>query len=226
MVTIKRFMIFGDSYSTHRDYIPKEYPHYYCSEGRDPQQPVTKMRPEQTWWGQLIDRTGASLVYNDSWSGSTIGYTGYAGDCSSSSSFIYRYRKLAEKGFFNENEMDTIFVFGGTNDSWSDAPLGAEQYADFCESDLFNVLPAICYFMTVLKQDHPRARLVFVANCDIKREIVECMRNAAEKLNAEVVELHDIDKITGHPTVVGMTQICDQVLEQLEDVRVLPKEQP
>ena len=209
---INRFVIFGDSYSTHRDYIPEEYPHYYCNEGRAPDQPVTKMQMRETWWGQMMERTGATLVLNDSWSGSTIGYTGYAGDCSIGSSFIYRYRQLVKKGFFAENEVDTIFVFGGTNDSWSNAPLGVEMYSDFTENELFNVLPAICYFMTTLKQEHPNTRVVFIGNCDIKREILDCMQHAAGQLSVDFVELHDIDKINGHPTVLGMTQICEQVV--------------
>ncbi len=212
---IKRFVIFGDSYSTHKEYIPNGYPHYYCSEGRDVNQPVTKMSPEQTWWRQFIDRTGAKLVLNDSWSGSTIGYTGYSGDCSSSSSFIYRYRKLAEKNFFAENEIDTIIVFGGTNDSWSNAPLGVAKYSNFCESDLYSVLPAICYFMITLKKDNPNTRVIFIGNCDIKCEILDCMRNTAEKMNVEFVELCDIDKSQGHPTVLGMTQICEQIMKKL-----------
>ena len=212
---LNRFMIFGDSYSTHRDYIPAEYPHYYCNEGRAPDQPVTKMQMKQTWWGQMMERTGATLVLNDSWSGSTIGYTGYAGDCSTSSSFIYRYRQLAEKKFFDQNHIDTIFVFGGTNDSWSDAPLGEMQYADFCEKDLYNVLPAICYFAATLKANHPHARVIFIGNCDIKDEILDCMRSAARQMDVEFVALHDIDKVVGHPTVLGMTQICDQIMEKL-----------
>ena len=212
---INRFVIFGDSYSTHRDYIPEEYPHYYCNEGRAPDQPVTKMQMRETWWGQMMERTEAALVLNDSWSGSTIGYTGYAGDCSTSSSFIYRYRQLMEKGFFAENDIDTIIVFGGTNDSWSNAPLGDEKYSDFNEDELFNVLPAICYFMTTLKKEHPHTRVVFIGNCDIKHEIISCMRNASEQINVDFVELHDIDKINGHPTVLGMTQICEQVMEKL-----------
>ena len=212
---INRFVIFGDSYSTHLDYIPEGYAHFYCDEGRAPDQPVTKMQMQQTWWGQMMERTDATLVLNDSWSGSTIGYTGYEGDCSTSSSFIYRYRKLVEKGFFAENEIDTIFVFGGTNDSWSSAPLGKEKYDDFSEGELFNVLPAICYFMTTLKKDHPNTRVVFIGNCDIKQEIIDCMINASERLGVEFVALHDIDKISGHPTVLGMTQICDQIMEKL-----------
>ena len=214
---INRFVIFGDSYSTHRDYIPSEYPHYYCDEGRAPDQPVTKMQMQQTWWGQMMERTGATLLLNDSWSGSTIGYTGYAGDCSTSSSFIYRYRRLAENGFFAENQVDTIFVFGGTNDSWCNAPLGEEKYRDFSEDELFSALPAICYLMSVLKNEHPDTRVVFVGNCDIKCEITACMASAAKQLGVEFVALHDIDKIAGHPTVLGMTQICDQIIAQLKE---------
>ena len=214
---IKRFVIFGDSYSTHKDYIPKGYAHYYCDEGRLPDQPNTKMLMRQTWWGQMIERTGAELILNDSWSGSTIGYTGYSGDCSTSSSFIYRYRKLIENNFFINNEIDTIIVFGGTNDSWSNAPLGEVKYSDFCENDFYNVLPAICYFMTTLKENHPTVRLIFIGNCDIKDEILDCMRNAAERMGVEFVALHDIDKECSHPTVPGMQQICEQLLEKLEE---------
>lgn len=213
---IGNFMIFGDSYSTHKEYIPEGYAFYYCSEGRNPDEPVTKMLPRQTWWGHLIEHTGATLVHNNSWSGSTIGHTGYAGDCSATSSFICRYRKLSASGFFEKKEIDTIFVFGGTNDSWSDAPLGTEMYADWKETDLFCVLPAICYFMTQLKQNHPDARIVFIVNCDIKEEIAACIQNASAGLGVECVTLHGIDKLAGHPTTAGMEQIYLQVKEQLK----------
>ena len=207
-----RVVIFGDSYSTHKDHIPEGYAYYYCDEGREPERPVTKMRASETWWGQYVERTNSQLVLNDSWSGSTIGYTGYSGDCSTSSSFIYRYRKLKESGFFAENAVDTIIVFGGTNDSWSNAPLGEVQYSDFCESDLFRVLPAICYFLITLRRDNPEAKVIFVGNCDIKPQITDCMRDAAEKFGAQFVQLSSIDKIEGHPTARGMKEICDQII--------------
>lgn len=208
-------LIFGDSYSTHKDYIPSDYACYYQTGGRDPEQPVTNMRPEETWWMRLLTQTDSKLVHNNSWSGSTIGYTGYSGDCSTSSSFIYRYRQLLANGFFDKNRIDTVFVFGGTNDSWSNAPLGEEKYADWEESDLFNVLPAICYFMSTLKENHPNVRLIFIANCDIKDEVVDCIKHASERLGVESVMLHDIDKLAGHPTVLGMEQICKQVMDAL-----------
>lgn len=212
---MKKIMIIGDSYSTHKDFIPQGYAHYYCTGGRSEKEPVTNMTPEQTWWGRLIKATGAELVRNDSWSGSPLCFTGWTGDCSYTTSFIYRYEKLCEEGFFEKNEVDTVFVFGGTNDSWVGAKLGEETYSDWKREDFFSVLPAVCYFMSKLKEDHPEKRIVFIANCGIKDEIVNCMKNAATRLGAECIALHDIDKMAGHPTPLGMEQICEQVIKGL-----------
>ena len=212
---IHNFVIFGDSYSTHKDYIPTGYKFYYCDGGRAPDQPVTNMTAEQTWWGRLLQNTDAKLVLNNSWSGSTIGYTGYEGDCSTTSSFICRYEKLLASGFFDTNQIDTIFVFGGTNDSWSNAPLGTEKFSDWKKEDLFCVLPAICYFMTQLKQNHPNTRILFIINCDIKEEIIACITNVAMRIGVETVTLHGIDKNSGHPTATGMQQIYEQIIEYL-----------
>ena len=213
---INNFMIFGDSYSTHKNHIPDGFAYYYADEGRNEGRDEQKMLVEQTWWWQFKERTGATLVHNNSWSGSTIGYTGYSGDCSKTSSFICRYDKLVDSGFFKDNDIDTVLVFGGTNDDWSGAPLGEMKFSDFKREDLFSVLPAICYFMTRLKSDLPNANVVFIANCGIKKEIVECMKKIAEKLDVKVVELSDIDKQHSHPTILGMTQICDQIIAQLD----------
>ena len=212
----KRFMILGDSYSTYAGCIPKGYATYYSPEG-DPNSDhtVKKMQKKDTWWQRMIDATGAELVLNNSWSGSTICYTGRSGDCSRTSSYIYRYRQLYENGFFDDNDIDTVLVFGGTNDSWIDVPLGEVMLSDWQESDLYNVLPAICHLMYSLKHDLPHARIVFIANCDIKQELVDCMKQAAEHYGAEVVELCGIDKQFGHPTPLGMSQICDQVTSLL-----------
>ena len=212
---IGNFMIFGDSYSTHKDHIPDGYAFYYCDGGRDESQPVTKMTAKETWWGRLTARTDATLVYNDSWSGSTVGYTGYQGDCSTSSSFIYRYRQLSKRGFFEADPIDTVFVFGGTNDSWSNAPLGEEQYGEWTEEDLYRVRPALCYFVGTLKKELPHARIVVIANCDIKTEVIECIEHAASFFGAECVTLDGVDKLCGHPTVRGMEEICSQILEQI-----------
>lgn len=212
---INNLVIFGDSYSTHKDLIPEGYAHFYCAEGIE-QYPISKMPIENTWWHQLINKTDAKLIRNDAWSGSTISYTGYSGDCSNTNSFICRYRRLKKAGLFTENKIDTIIVFGGTNDSWAGAPIGEEMYAEWQESDLFSVCPAICYFMSTLKNDNPNTRVIFILNTELKDEISVCMKNAAERIGVELIELYDVDKFNGHPSSLGMSQICDRIIEYLK----------
>ena len=100
-----------------------------------------------------------------------------------------RYRQLKDAGFFKENKIDTVLVFGGTNDSWANAPLGELKYDGFEEGDLFSVLPAFCYFMKTLKEDLPTSKIVFIANCDIKTEIVEGIKTAGAHFGVDTVEL-------------------------------------
>jgi hypothetical protein len=203
-------MIFGDSYSTYEGHIPAGYAVYYSGHrGAEPD----VSDASKTWWGRLLDASGAKLVQNNSWSGSTIGYTGYNNsDCSHSSSFIYRFEKLLAEGFFETNKIDRLFVFGGTNDSWSNAPLGESDKEAIEENDLFCVLPAIKHFVARLADKLPDTKLVIIGNCDIKSEITEALALAAERAGATYVGLSGIDKVNGHPTELGMEQIKDQIL--------------
>ena len=204
-------LIFGDSYSTFEEYVPKGYAVYY-SETERPETDVTKV--EQTWWYQVVEEATLKLALNNSWSGSTIGYTGYNNtDCSKSSSFIYRLKELIDNGFFVKNQIDKVFVFGGTNDSWSNAPLGEAKYSNWEEKELFSVLPAICYFLNFLKETLPQADIYCLINTDIKPEIASCMKNACEKYQITPITFNSIDKKCGHPTIQGMKNIKDSVLK-------------
>lgn len=209
---MKKIMIFGDSYSTYSGYIPEGYACYYT--GSRPTPPDLDSM-EETWWGQLIADMGYGLIENNSWSGSTIGYTGYSGDCSHTSSFIYRLRCRSERGFFIENKPDVVFVFGGTNDSWSNAPLGEPKEDNISESDLFFVLPAVSHFVGALRDTLPDAEIVVIANCDIKDEIITALESAASKYSATFVKLSGVDKVNGHPTKKGMTDIKEQIKSRL-----------
>ena len=203
-------LIFGDSYSTFKGYVPEGYAIYY-SENERPETDVTQV--SQTWWHQVVEKADLKLVLNNSWSGSTIGYTGYNNtDCSKSSSFIYRLRQLIENDFFAKNQIDTVFVFGGTNDSWSNAPLGEIKYSDWEEKDLFSVLPAVCYFLNLLKETLPQTKIYCLINTEIKPEIASCMKDACEKCHITPITFNSIDKKCGHPTIQGMKNIKDSVL--------------
>ena len=210
---MKNFIIFGDSYSTFRGYIPKGYGPYYSE---DETERTDVRHVEETWWHQLMTESGANLVLNDSWSGSTICYTGYENrDCSTSSSFIYRLNKLIDSGFFNENEIDTVLVFGGTNDSWAGAPVGTLQYSAWKKEDLHAVLPAVCCFIDKLKETLPQARIIVIINSGLKGEITDGMKEACEHYGVESLQLVNVDKSHSHPTVQGMKDIREQVAAKI-----------
>ena len=206
-----KVLIFGDSYSTFNGWIPEGNAYYYP--------PTLDSRPivdkvEETWWHSLITETGSELVLNESWSGSTIGYTGYGGaDTSKTSSFIIRLRRMLANGFFDKEKIDTVFVFGGTNDSWSDAPVGELKFENRTEADLYFVLPGICEFFEGLKTALPNARIICLINSDLKDKITEDMKSACKHYRVEYLALSDIDKKSDHPTVLGMKAIKEQILK-------------
>lgn len=203
-------LIFGDSYSTFEGCMPLGYATYYDSADTY-ESGVSNVC--ETWWHQVMTEANLNLVLNNSWSGSTIGHTGYNNlDCSNSSSFIFRLRELKSKGFFEENKISKVFVFGGTNDSWSGAPLGEVKYSDWQEEELFSVLPAIYYFMNLLRQTLPEADIYCLINTEIKDEIVSSLKEACEINGATAVTFESIDKINGHPTFKGMIDIKNSVL--------------
>ena len=208
-----RFMILGDSYSTFEGAIPEGYLAYYT--GHRDKEPDLPSR-DATWWGLLAEELGWELVRNDSWSGSTVGFTGYnRADTSATSSFVGRLDRLIEGGFFDREEIDTVFVFGGTNDDWSDAPLGEEKLEGHKREDLFSVLPAIGYLFRRLREVLPCARIVGIANSNIKLPIVTAIENATRAVGGTFVRLSGIEKLASHPTAAGMRAIKEQVAAAL-----------
>ena len=206
-------IILGDSYSTFTDFIPNGYLSYY-SEIEKPETDVTKV--SQTWWAQVVNDANLNLILNNSWSGSTIGYTGYNNsDCSESSSFIFRLKELIKDNFFVKNEIHKVFVFGGTNDSWADAPLGEMKFEDWTNDDLYYVLPAICYFFNLLRESLPQSEIYCMINIGLKPEISSCLKTSSERYSITPITFDTIDKRDGHPTIEGMKNIKDTVLKIL-----------
>lgn len=212
-MALNNVMIFGDSYSTYLGHIPQGYAVYYS--GRR-ETPPDLEDVSQTWWHQVISEADGKLVQNNSWSGSTICYTGYGcTDRSKSSSFIYRLNKLADEGFFKKNKIDTVFVFGGTNDNWCQAPVGQLQFSDWTHDSLFFVLPAVCYFFKRLKEELPNSNIYCLINTNLRADITNGMKKACEHYGIKYITFDSIDKVNGHPTVKGMTDIKEQVLKNL-----------
>ena len=209
-MTLGNVLILGDSYSTFEGFIPQGYDVYYQGDGSY-DTGVTKV--EETWWHQLITETEANLILNDSWSGSTICYKGYDDvDCSETSSFICRLEKMEKQGFFKQNKIDTLFIFGATNDSWLGIPLGKTKFENFTKDELYTVLPALCYLIKRSREILPNAQIYYIINTELRPEIVNTILTACKKYDVSTISLECIDKIKGHPTIAGMAQIKNQIL--------------
>ena len=209
--------ILGDSYSTFQGYIPEGHDAYYSASGR-PETDVDQV--EQTWWYQLLKGTESNLILNHSWSGTTICNTGYAGP-DVPNSFIRRFDKLVEEGFFVKNHIDTILVMGGQNDDWSGAPIGKLKTQDWTAEDLLQYGPALCYLMHRMKTVLPNARIIFIVNSEMTEIIMDYQDQAADIYNIEWIRLENIHKMNGHPTIQGMQQITNQVLNYLNGYKIL-----
>ena len=125
MKKIGNVYILGDSYSTFSRYIPKTHGAYY--------KPIIQEDTDvcevgQTWWKIVLNNTESNLVLNDSWSGTTICNTGYNGGDYSNRSFVTRFDKLINEKFFENKQIDTVLIFGGTNDNWAQSPVGETKY--------------------------------------------------------------------------------------------------
>ena len=194
----KKVSILGDSYSTFIGIIPANYSSFYPNDRND----VTEIG--QTWWSLYIQAKGYTLEKNDSWGGTTICGTGYGRMDSSRNNFISRVDSLGNP--------DLIFVFGGTNDAWANSPMGEYQYSDWTKEDCKNFRPAVACLIDMLKQRYPNAEFCFILNSELKDTVNESMREICNHYNVKLVELHDIEKQNGHPSINGMKSICEQLL--------------
>ena len=130
-------VILGDSYSTFEGHIPEGYVTYYSKDGR-----CGIKRVSETWWHKLAEATKSDIILNSSYSGSTVCHTGYYGNDYSEFSFAARVKKLSENGFFEENRIDTLIIYGGLNDFWAKSPRGEIKYDGITDEDLYNFFPA------------------------------------------------------------------------------------
>ena len=159
--------------------------------------------------------TNSNMVMNDSWSGSTVGYTGYEGENTDINSFIARLEKYISEGFFEDKDVDTLFIFGGTNDYWCGAEVGQLQYDGFKKEDLYRVLPAVCYMIKRSKEALPEAKIYWLINTDLSEAITKGIREACRHYGIEFIDFDHIEKIEGHPTPVGMTEIKNTIMKHL-----------
>ena len=197
-----RVSILGDSYSTFKGWIPQGNAIYYPLPKHND---VTKA--EECWWSIVIREIGGKLEKNESWSGSTICYTGYHKRDASASSFVTRANRLGNP--------DLILICGGTNDSWAGSPIGEYKWNNWSKEDLFSFRPAMAKLLHDLKQLYPQARIFFILNSQLKAAINDSVHQICARYNIPCIDLKNIDKQSGHPSVKGMQSFADQVVEAI-----------
>ena len=206
----QKVSILGDSYSTYGGHVSPDwnFAWYNGSDGGDKVGHNDVKSVDQTWWRLLCKEKGYTIEKNNSFSGSTVCYTGYGKNDYSDRAFITRMCNLGNP--------DIILVFGGTNDSWAKSPVGSYQHEGWLRKDLYAFRPAFCYMIHYLKQNYPSARIINICNSELSPEVTETEARVCEYYGVTNVQLHDVDKQWGHPSVAGMRAICDQVKEVLK----------
>ena len=198
----KSVTIFGDSYSTFEGFLTPEHNlSWYFLDRKQRDNDVIAV--EQTWWHQLLKKNGWKLCMNNSYSGATIGYQGYDGNDYSPRTFIKRMRNLGDP--------DIILIFGGTNDSWAGEPVGEYKYEGWQYGDFYTYRPAMAYMLDWLKNHHPNVDIYVIINNDLRADITESTKTICDHYGITYIQLKDIDKISGHPSVKGMKAIAEQV---------------
>ena len=165
-------------------------------------------RVSETWWWQVLKRKGWKLEVNNSYSGSTICNTGYRDEDYTHESFVTRLANLGSP--------DVIIIFGGTNDSWAGSPLGEFKYEGIRRADLYTFRPAMAYMLSRLQELYPTAGLWFVSNDGLKESVTKSIHEICGHYGVQVIQLEGIDKKSGHPSVIGMQQIAEQVCGKIK----------
>lgn len=198
----QRVSILGDSYSTFEDFVtPSSNELWYYAKNDTSKTDVNRV--QDTWWWQFVHDNGMKLEINNSYSGATIGYGGYDGNDYSARSFLRR--------MYNIGSPDILLVFGATNDSWSGEQVGEYKYCDWTWGDFYDFRPAMAYMVNWIKLHHPNVRVFYIINSDLRKDITESMKVICRHYGVPYIQLENIDKKNGHPTVKGMKAIAEQV---------------
>lgn len=98
-----------------------------------------------------------------------------------------------------------MFVFGGTNNSCANAPLG-----ELDGTDLYCVLPAIRHFFELLRKTLPHAAIYCLINTQLKPEIADALKTVSGQNGITAVAFDHLDKDC------GMQEIKTAVLSAMQ----------
>lgn len=211
-----RFSVLGDSYSTFVGYVDPESNDIWYDTMPNNHTDVTSV--EQMWWYKVANAMEWSVEKNNSFSGSLISnFSDFeAGNYYAPNSFLRRMDNLGNP--------DVIFILGGTNDVWQDAPFGDYVYEDWTEEQLCSFRPALAYLLGYTIQQYPKAKIYFLLETspcpggiteETRLNLIESTHRITSHYGVDCIDL-EIHKDWWHPDVKGQNDIARQVLEVLE----------
>ena len=225
----KSISILGDSISTLEGYLPVGYKAFYTAES-SPQTGIHAM--EDTWWGQVIKELGATLLVNNSWSGSCVtkkadSELSFPSGCSPERTSDLHMSGLGP---------DVIIVFLGFNDWANGRPLYApvlrhvdktcwffNSYSEMLRLLRKNYTKAKVYCCTLCKTAmKENERFVFPSSfrgTHIK-EYNKAIHRAALLRRCSLIDLYaynqPYDSLDGsHPSYDGMKTLADLFLKSI-----------
>lgn len=205
------FCVLGDSYSTfvgHTDPVTNNQ--YYPTTDESTEgygKGIDVLSVSETWWKLFEAEYGATLLQNNSFSGSPVCYDGYGTGVSDAveKSFVTRSNNL--------KDADLILVFGATNDSWINVTIGDYVYSGWTNDQLTKFRPALACMLNNIKTQHPNSQIVFMVNTDLRTTINESIDTICAHYDVPVLKLANISKASGHPDKAGMIAIKNQLID-------------
>ncbi len=206
------FSILGDSISTLSGWLPEGNDSFYGWHRRE----LGILRPEQTWWGQVLAHFGGRLLVNESWSGCLVSRQPGC-EISSYGCSDARTGNLGREGHLP----DHILVFIGTNDRGWGIRLDSPDPADLSAAG-----NAYAAMLDKLRHNYPQAQIWCMTllnnGARLSGAYCEMIRNCAAARGCRVIDLFALEEICDtvdgvHPSEKGMGTIAGAVIRAMED---------
>lgn len=231
----KTLTVCGDSISTFTGYIPDNYSKFYPEMGE-----ITDV--EDTWWMQVLERTGMELCRNASYSGSTV--SGPSQD-DADGRYACGDERIADLAGETGEKPDVILILMGANDLLLDIPLGNyDGVSRIEEGNIQTFSEAYALMLDKIIDEYPQADIYCCTMVEIGRLDDEgngyAYRNAhgaaakdynawiravAEAKGVPTIDVYgcgitfenimDYTSEGTHPNTAGAKLIADKVCEEL-----------
>lgn len=197
----KKIALIGDSISTYEGYIPEGYSCFY------PYPTADVNDVNQTWWMEVVNKIGAGMFINNSYSGSCVGT-----DISSSSKNDTRLSKLV----INNIKPDVIIIYMGSNDCAS-SYVSLSAYTSSYKI-MIEKLQVLCPESEIVLCTMPTSNLYTNANKELYNKVI---LDYADEFSLNVIDFASVDITphlvdSAHPNKEGMMKIAEKAIADLQ----------